>query len=136
MWHRKELQDTYENALGMFLTISSVSFTLPRLTAPSTIRAVGICETEKVANHDVKRVTTGVIRDMFRLKGHQIPQGQFSRSSSTQQEPPTQQQSVIRPSVVVPIQPTPIQEPIQQEPRMGALMHEDVLQDLTVSFDM
>jgi len=105
LWHRKELQDTYENAL--------------------------------VANHDVKRVTTGVIRDMFRLKGHQIPQGQFSRSSSTQQEPPTtQQQSVIRPSVVVPIQPTPIQEPIQQEPRMGALMHEDVLEDLTVSFDM
>ena len=47
-----------------------------------------------------------------------------------------QQQSVIRPSVVVPIQPTPIQEPIQQEPRMGALMHEDVLEDLTVSFDM
>lgn len=84
-----------------------------------------------MANHDVKRVTTGVIRDMFRLKGHQIPQGHFSTH-----EPPTQ--SVIRPSVVVPIQPTPIQEPIHQqpEPRMEALMHEDVLEDLTVSFDM
>ena len=85
-----------------------------------------------MANHDVKRVTTCVIRDMFRLKGHQIPQGHFPTH-----EPPTQ--SVIRPSVLVPIQPTPIQqEPIHQqpEPRMGALMHEDVLEDLTVSFDM
>ena len=87
-----------------------------------------VVETEKVANHDVKRVTTGVIRDMFRLKGHQIPQGQYSHSSI--QEPPIQ--SVIRPSVVVPVQPTP-QEPIHPEPR---IMHEDVLEDLTLSFDM
>ena len=93
------------------------------------------CETEKVANHDVKRVTTGVIRDMFRLKGHQIPQGQFSQTSSNQSEPP-QQQSVIRQSVVVPIQQPTVPQPIQPEPRMGALMHEDVLEDLTVSFDM
>ena len=94
-----------------------------------------VCETEKVANHDVKRVTTGVIRDMFRLKGHQIPQGQFSQTSSNQSEPP-QQQSVIRQSVVVPIQQPTVPQPIQPEPRMGALMHEDVLEDLTVSFDM
>ena len=60
---------------------------------------------------------------MFRLKGHQIPQGQFS------QDHEEMNQSVIRPSVVVPIQPP---EQIQQ----GALMHEDVLEDLTVSFDM
>ena len=92
---------------------------------------------KKVANHDVKRVTTGVIRDMFRLKGHQIPQSQFSQSLTQSEEP---NQSVIRRSsdVISPIQQTPIQEPIHQqpEPRIGALMHEDVLEDLTVSFDM
>lgn len=70
---------------------------------------------------------------MFRLKGHQIPQGQFSQSSSYEE---TNQSVIRRPSVVVPIQPTQPDVPIQQEPRIGALMHEDVLEDLTVSFDM